>query len=606
MKKNASSWMDALICSGAGMIGFYFLTGIDGEHILGAQSFVAVILFVLLTGLYKRRIPEWNFRKDKRKFVFSAGFSFLFALTFIAGYQMRVSAGVAPGFAGKVGLVFKSILLAFVFFPFFELILNFFDRVENKQIAKLSKPENKGLWSVWGANFLSWGIIFVCWIPVFLAYYPAIMSYDSNRQFQEAYEGIFWELQPIAHTGLIRLSLLLGEAMGSYELGMAFYSLLQMLTLSFALAFGVAFVYELTGKKWTVFATSFTFGLFPVFPVLSMVVTKDIFFSAFFLILTVLCIRRFRNTPKHPVVYDILMVLLTMLISIFRKNGVYGFALFAVFYILAMKKERIHIILLCVVMLAAGISGPYLVRAVSGGAPGPKTEMYSVPIQQMGHVVFYQKDSLSPEELATMEYYLQGSTSWESFNITLADSQKACANSEAWTNTPQMLKDWCHFLVRYPDDYINAYLGLTLGYWFTDDITISQHLGYGREEMRGLIETFNASKPLDDCYPGVQSVSKLPRLQYFLEGIVSDEQYLRWPVLSALFRPAFYCWIGFVLFGIFIYKKRYRELAAASLQIAYFCTVLLGPVANIRYMFQLLIALPVLAAFLISSLQEKR
>lgn len=606
MKKNASSWMYALLCSAMGMIGFYYLTGIDREHILGAQSFVTMLLFVLLTGLYKRRIPEWNFRKDKRKFVFSVGFSFLFALSFFAGYQMRMFTGVAPGFAGKVGLICKSILLSFAFFPFFEWILNFFDEIENKRIAKLSKPENKGLWSVWNVNFLSWGIIFVCWIPVFLAYYPAIMSYDSNRQFQEAYDKIFWELQPIIHTGLIRLSLLLGEAMGSYELGMACYSLLQMLTLSFALAFSIAFVYEMTGKKWTVFAASLTFGLFPVFPVLSMVVTKDIFFSAFFLILTVLCIRRFRNTPKHPVLYDVFMVLLTMLISAFRKNGAYGIALFAVFYILAMKKERIHILVLCVIMVVAGFASPRLVRTISGGAPGPKTEMYSVPIQQMGHVVFYQKDKLSEAELATMEYYLQGSTSWENFNSTLADSQKSCANPEAWTNTAGMLKDWSYFLMRYPDDYIDAYLGLTLGYWFLDDISISQHLGYGRDEMRGLIETFNASKPLDDCYPGVQSVSKMPRLQYFLEGIVSDEQYLKWPVLSVLFRPAFYCWIAFVLFGIFLYKKRYRELAAASLQIAYFCTVLLGPVANIRYMFQLLIALPVLAAFLTVSLQEKK
>ena len=275
-------------------------------------------------------------------------------------------------------------------------------------------------------------------------------------------------------------------------------------------------------------------------------------------------------------------------------------------------------------MIAASFAGIHLTRLALHAAPGPKTEMYSVPIQQMGHVVFFKKDMLSEDELATMEEYLTGSTEWTNFNLTLADAQKACANSDAWTNMPKMFKDWLHFGVRYPDDYIDAYLGLTSGYYFPDDVSISQHLGYGRESMRGLIETFNASKPLDDCYPGVKSESKLPWLQYLLEGPVSDEEskipwlqymlegpvsdemYLNWPVISVLFRPAFYCWAAFLLYGVLMYKKRYRELAAASLQLMYFLTVAMGPVANIRYVFQLMIGLPVLVSFVIFSLQEKQ
>ena len=167
-----------------------------------------------------------------------------------------------------------------------------------------------------------------------------------------------------------------------------------------------------------------------------------------------------------------------------------------------------------------------------------------------------------------------------------------------------MLKDWSYFGRKYPNDYLDASLGLTAGYWFLDDVSLSQYLGYGRESMRGLIETFNASKPIEDIYPGVESKSILPKYQYFLEGMVSDEQYLKWPVLSALFRPSFYCWIFILSFGILLYKKRYRAFAAASLELAYYCTVLLGPVAKIRYVLQIMVGLPAILAFVFSSLPE--
>ena len=281
------------------------------------------------------------------------------------------------------------------------------------------------------------------------------------------------------------------------------------------------------------------------------------------------------------------------------------FVIFAILYVIAMKKERIRILIVCALLIVLGIGSVFALRFAVHGARGPKTEMYSVPIQQMGHIAFFHRGELSEEEKATMEKYLAGSTTeWQSFNISLADSQKSSAVEDAWVNTPQMLKDWIYFGVRYPNDYIDAYLGLTAGYWFTDDIAISQYLGYGRESERGLIETFNASKPIGEEYPGVQSVSKLPRYHYFLEGFVSDEWYLKIPVLSVLFRPACYVWASLVFFGIILYKKRYRDFAAASLQLMYFGTVLLGPVANIRYVFPLMTFLPVLVSFALTSREE--
>ena len=596
-------------------MGLFYLFKATAGNGFEAGSFLWTVPALLIAVFIIRRCMKKGILHfsafDRRRIIFSAIFSFLLACAFFAGYYMRYYYMTPPGLKGKIAILCRSLFLGMFFFPMMDRIFMLSDRIGIKSIEKAkSEPEDaaqkKKNLPVSAAFLLSWGMIFVLWIPVFLAYYPAIMSYDSNRQFQEAYNKIFWELQPIVHTWMIRMALLLGEKIGSYEIGMSVYTLLQMLVLSASIAYAVSFIYELFHKKRIIFLISAFFGIFPVFSVLAMVVTKDIFFSAFFLFLTVLSVKRFLKKPKNPVLYDIAMIACAVLMTVFRKNGIYGVAFFAVLYLIAMKKERIHILILCILMVAAGFAGMHLTRLALSAAPGPKTEMFSVPIQQMGHVAFFQRDSLSVDELSTLEYYLPGSTTnWESFNITLADSQKSSANPDAWTKIPKMIKDWFYFAVRYPDDYIDAYLGLTSGYYFPDDVSISQHLGYGRENMRGLIETFNASKPLDESFPGVVSVSKIPALQYLLEGMVSDEQYLNWPLLSVLFRPSVYCWAAFVLYGILLYKKRYREFAAASLQLAYFITVAMGPVANIRYVFQLMIGLPVLLSFVLISLREK-
>ena len=100
--------------------------------------------------------------------------------------------------------------------------------------------------------FVSWAVIFVAWIPVFLAYYPAIMSYDCHRQFQEAIRGYIWfnSHHPLVHTFVIRMFLLLGEKIGSYEVGMALFSLLQMSILSVIYAYACNMVGRLVKKKW--------------------------------------------------------------------------------------------------------------------------------------------------------------------------------------------------------------------------------------------------------------------------------------------------------------------------------------------------------------------
>ena len=588
----------SIIFSCFAFIGFIFLSRIDHEDIIRLPLFLYAIPYVLLAFFYYDRLS--HFTKDKRKLIFSIILSFLFAISLIAGYQLRVSISLASGIRGKIGILVKSAFLAFTFIPIFEYLFSSSSIKNQKKCTSTSKKE----WDRIALFFISWVIIFISWIPILLAYWPGIMSYDSHRQFNEAYNNFYWELQPIAHTFLIHIAIILGQKLGSPETGVSIYSITQMAVLSISLAYLTSFIYKLSKNRNAAIISLIFYTLLPITSVLSISVTKDIFFTAFFLILTTALIERFTTKLQHPLFFDVIIVLSGTIMMQFRKNGIYGFALFTIIALNAMliskvkkneknaKRNAIALLIVCSITIITGLVSMNVIRLSLNAGKGPEKEKYSVIIQQFARIAYYHSDTLSEEDSIIIEKYLPGYTTNPEYHFSLVDAPKYNSDNEAFKNTSELMKDWLHIIASYPEDSIDAYLGLINGYFFTDDIAISQYLGYGRDNMRGLLETFNAVNSDIESSINVESKSRLPWLQYYLEGIVSNEEYLNYPVIPILFRPAFYIWIAITCAAILIYKKRYHLLMVSSLQLTYFLTVLLGPVTNIRYAFQIILAVP--------------
>ena len=601
----------SVLFSSCAFLGFFFLSRIDYEDIIRLPFFLYVIPFILLGFFYYKRL-SLNLFQDKRKLILSIILSFLFALSLIAGYQLRISIALASGLKGKLGIIIKSVMLSFTFIPFFELLFALSNNDRNETIVNSSKADNPGnnrMVNRLTVFFVSWAVVFISWFPVFLAYYPAIMSYDSHRQFNEAYNNFFWEIQPISHTFMIQTSMKIGEKLGSLETGMAIYSILQMLILSVSLAYLNSFIYKISKNIVIISLTIVFYAFLPITSVLSITVTKDVLFTAFFLILSTALLEKYTTSIKYPIIFNILIVISASLMMLFRKNGLYGFLAFCFIVVISqlfvfirkdtskkeLVKKSLGFALICVISLVVGFLSIKIVRlSLNAGGDGPVVEKYSVPIQQFARIAYYHYDELDEKDREIINTYLPGFHDNPQYSFSLADAPKSQASGYAFEKTGTFAKDWVHMVINYPEDCIDAYLGLIAGYFFTDDIAISRYLGYGRDNMRGLLETFNALKPGVEGDVHIESVSKLPKLQYFIEGIVSNEEYLKYPVIPILFRPAFYIWIAITCFSILIYKKRYQVLLVSSIQIAYFCTVLLGPVANIRYALQVILAVPLL------------
>lgn len=564
-----------------------------------------------------------------RRICYAAVLALLFALSFIMGWQIKVNGMTESGFAGKGKAVILAVMLGMAVFPFsyalFEVLSGYYPGRINASAGGRNAPsysrdiytgrrEGKVI-SSFKLYAVSMSVIFLCWIPVFLAYYPAVMAYDFNVQSLQASWGppYFDAHHPIAHTLLIWICFEIGEALGSLQTGMAFYSIFQMLLLSAALAYAVTFIYRLCHNKWAVAASLLFFALFPYNSILSVSVTKDVIFAALSLVFMLLIMERnFFPDRWDDRSKKRLLNLLTFLdgfaMLLFRNNAIYAFIAFSIVYIFMSRgKERLRIFILCALIAISGkLALEGLVTVCGYFGKGSSAEMYSVPMQQFARVGYYHGylngNELDPETYGLIDKYVSHEV-WEGYNPPIADSIKiyvtAFQYDDNWeADMPAMWKTWAKVGMKYPNEYIDAFLCLTNGYWFLDDVTWAENLGFGPEGRKGALFTFNAS--VSEAQPdGILNESKLPALEGLLEELVSNNSFYKMPVVSNLFKPALYCWALFVCAIGFLYQRRKKAFIMTVFPFMYLGTLLLGPVVIVRYIMPIMVFVPVLLTLLV-------
>lgn len=529
-----------------------------------------------------------------------AGFvSLLFGVLLVAGYQLQWQGYTDPGYLGKAKLLIRGIFLGMALLPLMYVLFVRFDGIGTRR--EQDRPW-RSLWVFLG-SFLG---IWLCWIPVWLAYYPVIMSYDFHKQSLNALLGpqYFDAHHPLAHTWLIYLFRNLGEAIGSYETGFAFFSLFQQLISALVLGYACVMIYRLTGRKWAVVVSALFLGCFPLVSVFVMCTTKDVLFGAFFVLFLLLFAERqfFAKSAEKKRGMDVLWVLSGILMMLFRNNAWYAMLVFGLFFVLLSgKKERLRAWILALLFIAGGKGALAGIQGILHSYSGSDIEKYSVIYQSMARVGKMQRENLSDETYKLLDHYVTAQC-WESYNPVLADSIKVAIKRNNfedvhnWDDMGEVLLAWLKIGLQYPNDYMDAFLDLTRGYWFLDDTSHAEMLGVGTEERKGLLYTYNIAAP--ESLPGMQHISKFPWLEERLESLLSANSYYRYPVISNLFKPALWCWL-FMFYLVFaLYEKNRGKILFGLYPAAYFATMLLGPTAIVRYVFPYIVAMPLFLALL--------
>ncbi len=482
-------------------------------------------------------------------------------------------------------------------------------------------------------------LIFLCWMPVFLAYYPSVFAYDAEGQLYQVIAKDYSTHHPLLHTIFLGAFFRLGGAVGSYQTGMAVHSIVQMLLMATAFGRALAWLYERKTPRWIRILLLLFYGLFPANSILALSTTKDVLFSALVLLVTLKGYDFAGDGSRKMTVYAaggrsrnvsgagagnwIVFMILAVLMLLFRNNAVYAYAVSVPVVCIVLGKEkrrgrtqtrkteavrgaqeqaaaswggrsaqRRYLRMAFLVLALYGIS-TFMLKAATHAQSGSPREMLSVPLQQMARVRVKAEEEIDPALRQELEKYIKAEWVFAAYDPHLADPVK---NRAVIHDDPAgLIRTWIRLGLRFPAIYVDAFLDNSLGMWYLWDTSHAQVYGIGTESGFGYLSTDNRTMPA-----GCEIVERsfLPGLRAFMERIVSDNAYQKLPFVRLLFAPALYWWLLWLYLVAALYHRKGREALPAVFLTAYYLTLLLSPTVIVRYLYPLIVTVPVIFSYI--------
>lgn len=405
--------------------------------------------------------------------------------------------------------------------------------------------------------------------------------------------GSYTAHHPVLHT------LLLGglvEGMyritGSYNFGIALYTGLQMLVLAVVFSFIIEKLNAiLDSTLLQVFALIY-FAFQPVIGLFSVSAIKDTLFCGvemlFFLYIFEFFLNRdvFLNNPKKISGFAV-TGLFTMIL---RNNGFYiAVVMLAVVLIASVKcfksnfvasaKAWLIIISIIVVPFALYIGPIYSAFMIS--EPTEYAEYLSVPIQQMARVYRYDYESIPVEDRNLLEKYISPEI-LETYKPTVSDNLKSHFNSELFKSDPlKFVKLWASIGKKHPMTYISSFLLGTVDGWYPGSVID----GYKFKDKSSYFDYRVAPPGTEDPMVGW--------LHEIFRRISFDADAQKGLGFLLLFSPGWYllCFIVLWVYGLSHGKRAFGW--AGLVHVLHYMTILLGPMALVRYELNFFYGIPV-------------
>ena len=487
------------------------------------------------------------------------------------------------------------VLLSFYFIPFVLAGWQWLESVWEK--AKIEKGGKKV-----GCRdfFLQWLLIFVCWIPVFLAFYPGAFVYDACDEYVQVATRNFTTHHPLAHVLLLGGLVCAGHKFfASYNIGIAFYTLFQMLLLSGVFSYTVCYIKEKISNKYIIRGTLLFYGLFPVIPMYAVCSSKDAIFTAAFLVVVIKMLQLMENTEsflkqKGNLAVSILAAVVMML---FRNNGMYAYIVWIPFVIagcILMKKEKRSILKIAVIMVSSFLifeGASKVLTLVTHADDSESQEIMTVPIQQMVRTFVYSPDTYTAEEKKVL-FEMIPKEDMHLYNARLSDLVKSKFNNQAFNQDKgRYLQLWAKIGLRKPLIYLNAWLMTSYGYWYPD-VVINV---YGGNAVHTFTYRDSSYFGFETEYPGTRE-SKFPWLEEQYRKMSLELYQQKVPGISMLFSPGFLFWVFMFCVCFCLKKGRWDKVTAFGGILLLWATAILGPTYLVRYVLILWFALPVMLA----------
>ncbi len=515
---------------------------------------------------------------------------------------------------GSTALIFKNIgyfllsLIMYIGYYYLFLVLisylfRFLDK-NNFSEENKEKKDNKFVATFKKHPFLfSLCFIVICWLPYIISYYPIILSPDPSFQIRQFFgirtkyadyailldeNVVMTNHHPVTHTMLLGGCLKLGTMIGNDNLGLFFYSIIQISVLASVLAFSIYYMQKMGLKTKYLIGVLLIYALVPMFPLYAMSGVKDVLFGAFIFLYFIFLHNLVKTKCEGYKWWNyLLIIILLILICLFRNNGIHVLILSLPFTLIIARKKWKQ--LLTVMVCVFGFYGVFdkVILPYYKITPGSIREVLSVPFQQTARLAKYHGNEFTEEEIAVIDKILGYDDLAERYDPELADPVKNEFNKYATDeDLKEYFKVWFNGLIKHPGTYIEATMNNVYGFFCPEKTKWYVYYNFdNRITENGFDYHYNS----------------LETSRNILSEYAVAFPYI--PGIGLISNIGFNVWIIFTLFAYAIYKKLYKNILVLAPALILILICVVGPANTyFRYALPFIFAMP----FIIGVFLEKR
>jgi len=566
--------------------------------------FSCAILFLLF--LYYRKPIHFH----RRTQIFTIICSILFALILVLGGQLEFFSNIFWNWR-TLAKIFGVI---FLLYPIFSLVIHQLSQFKLGQFTLQPKKH----------AFIAFGCIFVITMLVWLLIFPGIYTYDMAAQNEiiskgsaigEWYSGS-WS---VAHWSLTYGFLLagfldLGQLIfHSYTVGFALAVFAQAIFICYVETRIVLFATKISRSRKVYIGSILFFCLMPFLVVTSLSAAQDVLFAGLFalVVLNLFELIFDKDYLQHKLNY-VKLPLLGFFMCTVRNNGVYCLVFLFVFTALFYKRPKRQLLfLLSIPIIAAFIySGPFM-KLLNIQKSTSIQEILGVPSQQLARAYYQEADSFTPAEIDALKRYYDPDRSDFSLyqqHPLIADYTKGSLKTDhVNSDLIGYLGLWLGVGLKNPDEYIEAFLLNSFGYWYPSKNYNDSRLNLDFINYPGYAMTaaFNDQK-LHPYMKPIERHSVNNDLATHLDGFIFGNGWLNFPLLATFCAMGTYMILFLFVIGYILAKRQYHLLMPLSLVFGLYLTLLLSPVAIFRYGYPIVILAPLFAALIFAANHRHR
>ena len=429
-------------------------------------------------------------------------------------------------------------------------------------------------WLLWS---LYTGSIWIMYFLFFLLHYPGYVLDDSISSLMQITGQMgYSNHHPVIYTLFVGVFVKLGYTLtGSYNIGVAIYSAVQLTIISGAMGFIMLSLRRHGVRQYVMVLIWLYLTVNNLFSLYSIVMWKDPLFSVF-LLLFVWVLYEKGTLEDSPVSFssDVLLCILLFLTAFFRNNGIY-ISLFMIPLIIIRysgkkRRRRTAIAILLTGILILVIRYP--VFTLAGVNTSHAEESVAIPMQQIAYTIHDGNSIVQSDEIDAIMPLEKWGEEYRPFRADFIKWAPDFNTEEMNLHTGRFLSDWASGLKDNFAGYVKAYLMETYGYYTVNTRDSYSYTYYFRDDNDWELHQSD-----------LLSRAGLGRLAPLFS--------MRWNISAGSL-----VWILFLCLFLLLSQRRLNAAFALIPLVLLWATIMIAaPVAfSLRYVLALAYALPVL------------